>query len=89
MEDDCIPHHDFFLFTELLIDRYRDDKRIWTISGNNFQSGIWRGDGSYYLSRFPHCWGWATWRRSWAMYDRDISDWPNIKSKALLKNQFR
>jgi hypothetical protein len=28
---------------------------------------------SYYFSRYPHIWGWATWRRSWQKYDFDLS----------------
>ena len=47
-----------------------------TITGNNFQDGKWRGDASYYFSKYIHCWGWATWRRSWHKYDGNIKFWP-------------
>ncbi|CAK6687483.1 nucleotide-diphospho-sugar transferase [Synechococcus sp. CBW1107] len=78
LEDDCVPHQDFFPYCANLLKRYRHDKRIWCISGNNFQNGLWRGDGSYYFSRYNHCWGWATWRRCWENYDQNLSQWPNI-----------
>ena len=68
LEDDCVPHPDFFTYCTTLLKRYRDDTRVWCISGNNFQKGQWRGDGSYYFSRNNHCWGWASWRR-WSHYD--------------------
>ena len=33
-EDDCTPDPTFFRFAEELLDRYRDDRRVWQISGN-------------------------------------------------------
>lgn len=75
LEDDCIPHQDFFAYCENLLVRFRDDKRIWCISGGNYQDGQWRGEGSYYFSRYNHCWGWATWRRSWRHYVEHDAIW--------------
>ena len=87
LEDDCIPHLDFFFFCEEMLDTYRNDERIWSITGHNQQNNINRGKGTYYFSKYPRSWGWATWKRSWLKYDRDIKDWPKIKSKGVLKNQ--
>jgi hypothetical protein len=69
LEDDCLPHPDFFVFCETLLERFRDNDRVMAITGNNFQEGIIRGDASYYFSRIAHTWGWATWRRAWRRYD--------------------
>jgi hypothetical protein len=88
LEDDCVPHPDFFSYCSTLLDRYRDDTRVWCISGNNFQDGHWRGDGSYYFSRYNHCWGWASWRRCWMHYDGDLAQWPDLRSSDLLKSIF-
>ena len=85
LEDDCVPHPDFFTYCATLLKRYRDDTRVWCISGNNFQKGEWRGDGSYYFSRYNHCWGWASWRRCWIYYDADLSQWPKLRNSKLLK----
>ena len=89
LEDDCIPHLDFFRFCQEMLENYRNDERIWSITGHNQQNNIQRGSGTYYFSKYPRSWGWATWKRSWAKYDRDITDWPKIKSKGILKNQLR
>lgn len=86
LEDDCIPHLDFFTFCEEMLATYRNDKRIWSITGHNQQNNIKRGCGTYYFSKYPRSWGWATWKRSWEKYDRDMNDWPEIKSKGILKN---
>ena len=88
LEDDCIPHPDFFIFTDLLIKQYRNDKRIWTISGNNYQDGKWRGDGSYYFSRFPHCWGWATWKDRWLNYSDEKFILQKLKKAKMMQNIF-
>ena len=88
LEDDCVPHPDFFLYCTTLLERYRSDTRVWCVSGNNFQNGHWRGDGSYYFSRYNHCWGWATWRRCWQHYDAGLSQWPTLRSSGLLTSIF-
>lgn len=75
LEDDCVAHPDFFRFCDALLDRYADDERVSVVTGNNFQNGQRRGDASYYFSRYPHCWGWATWRRAWNFYQGDLLFW--------------
>ena len=85
LEDDCVPHLDFFIFCENLLEHHAKDKRVSIISGNNFQNGQWRGDTSYYFSKYNHIWGWATWRRAWNDYQGDIKFWPEwSNSKAWL-----
>ena len=76
LEDDCLPHNDFFYFSEVLLRRYKDNLCVSVITGNNFQNGVTRGDGSYYFSKYNHCWGWASWRRSWRHYQGDLPFWP-------------
>jgi hypothetical protein len=88
LEDDCVPYPDFVRFCSELLARYRQDWRIWCISGNNFQDGQRRGDGSYYFSRYANCWGWATWSSRWAHFDRQLSSWPQLQESGLLPSLF-
>lgn len=88
LEDDCLPNPDFFKFCQSLLDYYQHDERIWMISGNNFQGGRIRGDGSYYFSRYPHCWGWATWKRAWRNYQDDLKAWPEFRDSGLMESIF-
>jgi len=88
LEDDCLPHLDFFYFCEKLLEKYRNDEKILTITGDNFQNGIMRGSNSYYFSKYFHCWGWATWRRTWDCYDGEIKFWPKWKQSADWINKF-
>lgn len=80
LEDDCFPNIDFFYFCENLLFRYANNDYISVISGNNFQCGQVRGSGSYYFSKYSHCWGWATWSRSWKNYDDQMTFWPAWKT---------
>ncbi len=88
LEDDCVPHSDFFTYCTTLLERYRHDTRVWCIGGTNFQNGQWRGDGSYYFSRYNHCWGWASWRRCWQHYDIDLNEWPAFRASNFLMTVF-
>jgi hypothetical protein len=84
LEDDCLPHPDFFTYCDELLERYRNDERVGMISGCNFQNGTKQSEDSYYFSRFYHIWGWASWARAWKNYDVNISRWPKLKKDAWL-----
>lgn len=83
LEDDCLPSLSFFGFCSILLNKYKDDCRIGHIGGANFQNGIKRGTGSYYFSRLPHIWGWASWRRAWKRYDVNMSSFPRFAESDL------
>jgi hypothetical protein len=84
LEDDCLPDPSFFRFCQELLARYHEDSRVMTISGDNFQFGRRRTSDSYYFSRYPHWWGWATWRRAWQHYDHDMRLWPRVRDEKWL-----
>jgi hypothetical protein len=73
LEDDCLPHPDFFGYCQELLEKYKGNEQVMHIGGNNFQGGISRGDASFYFSAFTHIWGWATWRDTWKKYQYDLS----------------
>lgn len=74
LEDDCFPDISFFDFCHNLLRKYRNNSKIMHITGDNFQNGIHRGESgaSYYFSKYPNTWGWATWRRAWKNYSIKI-----------------
>lgn len=88
LEDDCIPHPDFFRYCDELLARYRMNDNIAQIGGVNFQFGRNRIQESYYFSRYPHIWGWATWRRSWKHYDLAMRAWPELRDGNWLRGLF-
>ncbi|MDZ8108096.1 MAG: glycosyltransferase family 2 protein [Nostoc sp. DedQUE12a] len=86
LEDDCVPNPTFFPFCEELLDKYRYDSRVASISGQNVQFGRKRTNYSYYFSRYNHCWGWATWRRAWQDFDIYMKKWPEIQTGGFLND---
>ena len=64
LEDDCLPSEYFFPFMNDLLTRYKQERKIWMISGNN-PLGKWEAEGNHFFSRVGHVWGWATWKDRW------------------------
>lgn len=88
LEDDCVPHPDFFRFCDELLERYRFDTRVGLIAGMLEHPDVARKETSYYFDRFPSIWGWATWRRAWAQYEKALPLWPTLRTTPLLYTIF-
>jgi len=86
LEDDCVPDPTFFPFCAELLERYADDERVMTISGDNYQFGTVPCPHSYYFSRHMHCWGWASWRRAWKLHDPSLPYWPELKADGWIES---
>jgi hypothetical protein len=86
LEDDCLPGPSFFYFCQTLLEYYRHDERIMHISGNNLQFGQSRSDYSYYFSKYGGIWGWASWRRAWKHFDRNMKTWPEFKAQKMIES---
>lgn len=52
LEDDCVPHPDFFPYCAHLLNRNRDNPTVMHISGDNSTSVDWQGDDSYRFVRW-------------------------------------
>jgi len=87
LEDDTVPKKSFFTYCDNLLEKYKQNKKIAHISGCNLYYGTCKKNlskESYFYSKFPQVWGWATWSDRWLKhYDPDIKNWPNNKSKFL------
>lgn len=79
IEDDCLPSNEFFNFCSTLLEHHKNSNLIGTISGSNFQDGLFRNNASYYYSKHIHVWGWATWKKTWLLHDKNIAFWPSWK----------
>lgn len=86
LEDDCLPSQSFFWFCEELLDRYKDDLRIWHIGGHK-PPYLTSDQYSYNFSRFTHIWGWASWANRWKHYDVTLFKFKKNK-KLLSKYEF-
>lgn len=68
LEDDVVPTPAFFSFCDQLIDYFRNDRRVWYVSGDNVfnlnPSGY-----DYIFTHYHWMYGWATWRDRWQSVD--------------------
>jgi hypothetical protein len=85
LEDDCLPSAGFFTFCEDLLDRFRDDERVMAVCGSCYAKPDASYLASYYFSYYADMWGWASWRRAWRLYDRELARWPEFKAGRYLE----
>jgi hypothetical protein len=88
LEDDCVAHPDFFFFCDEMLHRYRHNHQVFHIAGDNTPGVEIRQEWSYCFVRYPHIWGWATWRRAWNQYDRNLDLWSSFRSSDQVDHVF-
>ena len=84
LEDDIETATGFLDYMRAALDRFRDDDRVWHISGWLYE--IERtGLPDYFLWSVMNCWGWATWADRWAHFERNperiARDWDAVKRR--------
>ncbi|MBP9741900.1 MAG: hypothetical protein KBD37_00930 [Burkholderiales bacterium] len=86
LEDDCLPSASFFTFCEEMLLKYKDDTRIWHISGYSLLTDNNLTYPSYYFSQITQIWGWASWANRWQEFDLMMKKYPQfIKYKYMNK----
>jgi len=86
LEDDTYPHPDFFMYCQRMLEKYRYDDRIFTITGCN-QLNTWKeNEQDYHFAFYGSFWGWASWRRAWKHYDVTMPQWNEPEVKRLIGN---
>ena len=64
LEDDLVVGEYFLRYMNKSLNIYKDNKKIFHISGYNTPN--FSGDvESSYLTYYMSCWGWATWKNKW------------------------
>lgn len=69
LEDDMVTSPFFLKFMNEALDMYRDDSRVVSVHGYVYPLKQ-RLPQSFFL-RGADCWGWATWKRGWALFEPD------------------
>ena len=85
LEDDAVPHPDFFEYAATLLEKYNEDDTVRAIGSMNVDMQKW-GDGSYYFSMMNRnlC-AWATWRRAWQAFDLRLMDISKCRMQRTLR----
>ena len=69
LEDDLVTARYFLRFMNEALEKFRDDDRICCVHG--FAYPTEHPEIPCFLRRGADCWGWATWRRGWALFRPD------------------
>lgn len=89
VEDDLILSHNFLVWMNECLDRYADNKEVFSVSG--FTPRLKRVDGYGFDAFFTgkaHSWGWATWADRWSKVDWQVADWEAFKADRRLRRGF-
>ena len=78
LEDDCVPSLAFFSFCDQMINRYRDNDKVWCISGDNYLDYVPK-DADCFFSRYHFMYGWASWSNRWQQIQ-----WGNLPVEGLI-----
>ncbi len=71
LEDDLILSPYFLKYMNDALEYYDLEPRVAHISGSLYPIDAFRGGDTFFL-RIPLCWGWATWKRAWDMFEKNI-----------------
>jgi hypothetical protein len=71
LEDDLVTSPYFLKFMNEALEFYKDEKKVWHISGWNYPIEA-AGLDDVFLWRLMNCWGWATWADRWEHYEKDV-----------------
>ena len=89
LEDDCIPSMAFFSYCEILLEKYADDERIGIIGGCNYGYKSMNNSSYSFSSGHHETWGWATWKRTWKIFDYELSSISNSVFRHIVKKYYK
>ncbi len=88
LEDDAVPSLSFFSFAKQMLEKYRDDTRIYMISSFNLAER-WPCPNDYffaYTGTMSGCW--AMWKRCWEERDERLALLKDEYAVKLFRRQF-
>ena len=81
LEDDIVPTRAFYSFVEQMLNKFKNNKNVWYVSGDNFYDLNPSGT-DYIFSRYHWMYGWATWRDRW-----NSIKWGDFDLQKILDNK--
>lgn len=81
LEEDCLPHSDFFRFCEETLVAFESNKKVMGITGDN--SSLIKTSPSFChgFCRQSLVWGWASWRDRWSQYRPNFEGWDEAQDQ--------
>jgi hypothetical protein len=88
LEDDIFYSLDFFYFTQIMLEKYKYNSRVFMVSGTNYFS---KPDKlkPYFFSNYYSIWGFGTWKRAWEKNVHNLNIRTNEDHRIVLLNLSR
>lgn len=80
LEDDCVPTVNFISFMEQCFEKYRDNKRVYSVSGYAWPIELPKEEHDIYGCGRISSWGWGTWKDRWEQRSIDSGFIERIKN---------
>ncbi len=74
LEDDLRISKSYLYYMQILLDKYKNHEKIYTITGYNFPKKIFNlnlKNFSNYLTKRPNSWAWGSWSKKWSKVSFD------------------
>lgn len=81
LEDDLTTSPYFLKYMNNALEKYKNEKNVYSITGYSFTDEIENMDSSYFLS-ITSSWSWATWADRWSIFERN-----HEKMKQFIKDK--
>lgn len=87
MEDDCLPHPDFFGYCDELLNKYTTEPEVMVVGATTYHDD-YPCDDSYLFSRYFTGGAWASWRRAWTGFGVDLENVDVNAFKKVVSKEF-
>jgi len=86
LEDDLLTSRFFLKFMNEALELYENEEKVVSITGYTY--AVTSALPETFLLRDPGCWGWATWKRGWRVFNEDGRALFDALSRGGLLRQF-
>jgi Glycosyl transferase family 2 len=86
LEDDMVTSSHFLRYMNEALDMYEDNERVISVHGYIYP--VQQDLPEAFFLRGADCWGWATWRRGWALFNPDGQFLLDELKRKNLRDQF-
>ena len=88
VEDDLSLAPSFLTYMDAALERYREEKNVYQISGHMFEVPEFSDRQEALFLPFTTTWGWATWSRAWEAFDPEATGWEELIRNRDLRRRF-
>lgn len=86
LEDDVDFGNEFLKYCDEGLLAFAESNQIWHLAGWTPLHNL-RAHPAVYMNRYPHIWGWATWKDRWERYDAGLISWNGQLASTMQTNR--